>query len=81
MLKLGGSSILSLYNYSPSKLVTTLFPNYDWLPWKFNLSSGVRKNKQIARDFMESLKKKLDYNDYKDWYQINNQVKKKIILH
>ena len=36
----GGSSLLSIYNNSPSGLVMSLFPDYDWKPYKFSVVSS-----------------------------------------
>ena len=39
--KQGGRKILSLYNDSPIKLLTTIYPDFNWELWKF---SRVPKN-------------------------------------
>ncbi len=36
IMKLGGGGLLySVYNNSPSLLVSTVYSEYEWLPWKF----------------------------------------------
>ena len=45
----GGSTLLSRHNDSPIQLLTAIFPEYNWLPWKF---SNVPQGKEIHSTFL-----------------------------
>ena len=67
-----GNTILKYYNYSPYALMTTIYPDYEWLPWKF-LHAPTKYWNYIEnqRKYMNWLGKQLNVNKYEDWYKIS----------
>ena len=56
-------------------MLTTLFPNYQWLPWKFhNIPHGFWKDLKNQRNFMEYLSQQLNIKNNEDWYKITTKV-------
>ncbi len=55
---------------SPSKLLTTIYPNHPWDIQKFNKPKGYWDDKGNIMEFMEQLKLKLNITNMKEWYKI-----------
>jgi hypothetical protein len=74
---LGGSTILkSVYGGSPSTVVTSVYSEFEWLPWRFNcVPKGFWNDLKNQRNFMEWAAKQLDYKNMEDWYKISIKVK------
>ena len=69
-----GNSLLKRYNGSPSKVVISLFPDYNWLEWKFGMSPlNFWKNKKNQKKYMDWLGKELGYTTMVDWYNITRK--------
>jgi hypothetical protein len=68
----GGALIMNKYNGSPYLLLTFLYPEYEWLFWKFvcspNNSWGSKEN-QLK--YMAWLGEQLGYKTKEDWYKIS----------
>jgi hypothetical protein len=73
---LGGSQLLnSKYNGSPYLLLSTVFPNYEWLPWKFDkCPQNYWDDFQNQLKFMNWVAKELNINENDDWYKISAKV-------
>tara|TARA_B100001996_G_scaffold27295_1_gene20949 strand:+ start:141 stop:2144 length:2004 start_codon:yes stop_codon:yes gene_type:complete len=66
-----GNGLLYYYCNSPSKVVIELFPDYKWIPWKFNtVPNGFWKNRENRKKYMVWLGEILEYKKPEDWYQI-----------
>jgi len=66
-----GNGLLAQYCNSPSKVVIELFPDYKWIPWKFNTApNGFWKNRENRKKYMVWLGEILEYKKPEDWYQI-----------
>jgi hypothetical protein len=76
LIDLGGSFLLVHGAPSLHKLLSVIYPEYNWLPWKFDKSPkffwGDTKNQ---RKFMEWASKELKIKEMSDWYQKSHQVK------
>jgi hypothetical protein len=74
--EIGGSGLMRMYNYSPSAMVTSLYPEYEWLPWKF---SGTPRNYwedvNNIKKYMDWAGKLLGITDKADWQKISYKVK------
>ena len=69
-----GGGILNYYKGSPVKLVTSIYPNHNWLIWKFKvIPTGTWNNKKIQKEYMEWLGKELGYTTMEHWYKINQK--------
>jgi hypothetical protein len=52
-----------------------VYPNYDWVPWKFNrLSSEIWDDKKNHRKFLEWAGKQLKIKEMSDWYNVTHKV-------
>ena len=72
-MELGGKGLVVKYRYSMSKLLNHVYPEHDWLPWKFDFVPANGWDNNI-RKFMESAWKDLKINKYEDWYNIPKEV-------
>ena len=70
--KLGGLSLLVLkYSASPYKLLSAIYPDYDWLPWKFPKSlKNFWTDVKNQRKFMDWAAKELKIKEMDDWYNV-----------
>ncbi len=73
---LGGSSLLRhKYNGSPSLMLSTLFPEYDWLLWKFSKAPwNMWGDKKIVRKFLDYVGKEVGVKEFSDWYNVSVTV-------
>eukprot|EP00026_Physarum_polycephalum_P005388 Phypoly_transcript_05422.p1 GENE.Phypoly_transcript_05422~~Phypoly_transcript_05422.p1 ORF type:complete len:507 (+),score=23.77 Phypoly_transcript_05422:84-1604(+) len=67
--KNNGKTLLALYNNSPAKLITSMYPQHPWLVWRFRDSDKFSDIKD-QRLYMEWLGHKLGYNKLSDWYNV-----------
>ena len=52
-----------------------MFPNYEWLPWKFNkVSPNFWDVPQNQRKFLDWFAKELNIKEMSDWYNVSVQV-------
>ena len=68
-----GSGLLQLkYNSKPQLLMISIFPKYNWLPWKFvsGVPTNYWNNIKNRKIYMEWLGKELGYTCMEDWYEI-----------
>jgi hypothetical protein len=75
IVKYGGGGLLSghYYNSTP-KLINAIFPDYEWVPWKFqSVSKGFWKDIANHTRFVVWLGKELGHNTMDDWYKITAQ--------
>ncbi len=66
-----GHGIFNYYNGSPIQFVIDIFPEYEWLEWKFNfVPQGYWKNINNLKKYAIWLGKELGYNKREDWYKL-----------
>ena len=69
--KQGAHSLLSKYNSSPYLLLSAVYPEYNWLPWRFkHTPKRIWEDKNIVIKFMEWAKKELKI---KEWNKVTKQ--------
>ena len=57
-------------------MLCSLYPEYDWLPWKFvNCPRNVWTVEKNQRKFMEWAGNELKIKEMGDWYKVSTQVK------
>ena len=57
-------------------MITSAYPNYDWLPWKFSRTSkGFWKNEDNVKKYMNWLSQELNIKTMEDWYKVSYEVK------
>ena len=65
----------SFYNGSPSQALQAVYPEHEWLPWKFsNSPKGFWKKKENQKKFFDWLGKELGYKTLDDWYNITTST-------
>ena len=52
----------------------SIFKDYPWLPWRFNVPVGYWKNQGNQIQFMNYLGKKFNVKEMKDWYNVTTYV-------
>ena len=76
MKDLGGSALLGQNDSSLYKVLCLVYPDYEWLPWKFEfVPRNFWANVNNQRKFMEWAGKELKIKDMSDWYNVVNKVK------
>jgi hypothetical protein len=74
-LELDGIGLLNKFNGSPPHLLSTVYPEYEWLPWKFkHLPSKYWNEDKNKIKFLDWAGKQLGIKDYSDWYKVNARV-------
>jgi hypothetical protein len=77
IIDLGGAVLLMKYNFSPSQLLTSVFPDFEWLPWKFEkCPQNFWSDLKNQRKFLDWAAEKLKINEMSDWYKIQHKVNK-----
>ena len=70
----GLSLLHNIYNGSPVDFVTSAYPEYDWIEWKFNrVRPGFWDNLDNHIKFAISFAKQNNYTKPEHWYQITIQ--------
>jgi len=70
-----GSGLLGNYSSSHINILTSLYPEYDWLEWEFKFTSRYYwKKKENQKKYMDWLIKKLGYTDKEQWYNITQRI-------
>jgi hypothetical protein len=66
---------LKKYNGSPSQALVGVFPEYNWLPWKFAATpKNFWQDLKNQRNFMDWAGKQLNIKDMSDWYNVTQKV-------
>ena len=71
-----GSGLLAgYYKDSPSLFVKSIFPEHEWLEWKFcSIPHYYWKDKQNHKTYTNWLGIELGYKNMEDWYNINGKI-------
>ncbi len=69
---MGGGGLLALnYKSSPYLLISTIFPEYEWLPWKFNQTpNGFWNDLNNQRQYVNWKGRQLGIINLEDWYKV-----------
>ena len=66
------------YNGSPYLLLKSIYPEYDWLPWKFTSTpQNYWNNIENQQKYTKWLKDTLEYKSMEDWYNISYEIIKR----
>ena len=78
---LGGLWLLSKYRGSPSALISAVYPEYNWLPWKFDkIQSKYWEDINNQKKFMDWVGNELKIKEMSDWYNVSYRVKYVLLL-
>jgi hypothetical protein len=72
----GGGLLRSRFNDSLSQALKSLYPEHDWLEWKFSVSSRrFWQTRENQRRFLEHVADRQGFEcaDFDSWYSINQQ--------
>lgn len=65
--------LIDQYNGSPAQLLAAVYPEYDWLPWKFERTTNNYWNDlKNQRKFMDWAAKQLNITSVNDWYRVKH---------
>jgi len=71
----GGGYILKKYSGSPSLFIKSVFPEYNWLEWKFLVTNNYFwEHVENHRKYAIWLGETLGYKNMEDWYKITSDV-------
>lgn len=71
MIKSGGSGLVSQYNNSIITALKNVYPEFEWLNWKFpHASHGFWNSLENQQLFFKSLEEQLGITTTSDWYNI-----------
>jgi hypothetical protein len=71
----GNGLLASRYNYSLQQLLAAVYPEYDWLPWKFlNCPVNYFGNVQNDIKFVDWAGLQLNVKELSDWYKVKTVV-------
>jgi len=63
--------VLSYYQGSPMYALLSVYPEFDWIIWKFNrVPMGFWKDKTNHKKFFDWLGKQLEFKSLEHWYNI-----------
>jgi hypothetical protein len=75
LIDLGGAALLQSIHNSPSLLLSAVYPDYDWLPWKFETTPrNFWESVKNKRKYLDWLGKQLGIKEFADWYKITAKV-------
>jgi len=69
-----GGGLSKYYNGSSFNFLKLMFPEYQWLGWKFNTSPYHFWNIETEKQYAIWLGKKLGYKNFADWYNITRNL-------
>ena len=71
----GGSLLHTNYKRSTFLLLSTIYPDYKWLPWKFSqLPSSYWDDVACQKQFLDWASKELNILEMNDWYKVTAKV-------
>jgi hypothetical protein len=71
LFELGGRGLLHKYNNSVALLISTIYTEHEWLPWKFEHSPrNFWNDPKNVRKFLDWAGKQLGVTEYNDWHRI-----------
>jgi hypothetical protein len=81
-LNIGGAKLLNKYKDSPLRMLSTIYPEYDWLPWKFNepCPPNYWESVNNQRKFIDWAGKQLSVKEMSDWYKVSKMVFQEPVL-
>jgi hypothetical protein len=68
-----GSTLLMYYSNSHFRLLKEMFPQHDWMEWKFkNAPQGFWQSKENIRRYIQWFEKEMKIQSPEDWYRITH---------
>eukprot|EP01114_Cavostelium_apophysatum_P022250 TRINITY_DN7990_c0_g1_i11.p1 TRINITY_DN7990_c0_g1~~TRINITY_DN7990_c0_g1_i11.p1 ORF type:complete len:350 (+),score=40.21 TRINITY_DN7990_c0_g1_i11:1015-2064(+) len=74
IIKTGGWGLLKVFEGSPTKALTTVFPEYDWKIQRFKyVPLNFWKQRNNQRELMDEIGRQLGFKEWEDWYQVTSK--------
>lgn len=74
IMDFGGASLLDYFGGSPSRLIMTVYPNFEWNELRFkHTSRSYWSNQDNVERFMKKLEEKLQIKRWEDWYNVTSK--------
>ncbi|MDA7556069.1 hypothetical protein N8809_05460 [Euryarchaeota archaeon] len=71
----GGSSLHRIYGVFPLSVISSLYPEYDWKPYKFSKKpAGWWGNIENQNSWFEDFREHYELNTYETLYDVNNKM-------
>lgn len=72
----GGGLLVDYYNNSPSKLLESMYPDHNWIPWKFGQTpkqfwKHLLEDPAEKRKLLNWLSERLGVRELSDWYRVS----------
>ena len=65
----------SHYGNSPYKLFCNVYPNHNWLPWRFGVTTrSFWQDENNKKEYIKWLGNQLNIKDYNGWYNVTQHV-------
>ena len=56
-------------------MLTTVYPENDWEPWKFdNVPSAYLSDQKLHKNLLKNIANKIGIKNYEEWYNVNYKV-------
>jgi hypothetical protein len=69
--------LISKHNGSLVSLLTSVYTEHEWLPWKFSMCPREYwSNIENQKKYVEWAGKQLNIKEYSDWYKVPARVEK-----
>lgn len=77
LFKYNIDGLSNYYKLSPTRMVTSIFPEFDWKIWKFQMTPmGYWEDDKNKIEYLKWFENELNITSEKDWYKISiNQFK------
>jgi hypothetical protein len=74
-VKIGANSILTNFDNSPFHCLSSVYPDYNWLPWKFTqVPKNYWENVNNQKKFIDWAATQLNIKEMSDWYKVTRKV-------
>jgi hypothetical protein len=79
--RLGGGGLLAKYQGSPLLLLSTVYPDCEWLPWRFErVPVHFWEDISNQRKFLDWAAQELGIKDFTKWYSVTLEVRHPVIF-
>jgi mRNA-degrading endonuclease HigB of HigAB toxin-antitoxin module len=68
------SRLVNKYNSDISFMLATLYPDVEWMPWKFHISRNYWKQPENVKKFLDWAGKNFNVKKIEDWYKVSSSV-------
>jgi hypothetical protein len=71
----GGGGLLHKYDDSLFDILSTLYPEHEWIPWKFvRVPRSTWNDENKIKKYLEAIGKELGIKELSDWNKVTTRV-------